>query len=75
MLFFGIRMRIRIFLRPVEHGTVIGRTEKGRLTVKLDNRKTKILNDEEEPIQDANAAGYFIYTIRKRVIAFDRDFF
>ena len=73
MLFFGIRMRIRRFLRPIEHGTVVGRTENGRLTVKLDNGKTKILNDEKEPIRGANAAGYFIYTTGNRVIAFDRD--
>ncbi len=73
MLFFRIRMRIRKLITHIEHGTVIGRTEKGRLIVKFDSGKTKILNDEKEPIRGANATGYFIYKIGNRIVAFDRD--
>ena len=73
MLFYRLRMRIKGLITHVEHCTVTDNTQKGKLEVKLDSGKTKILKCENNSLLGIGVPGYVIYK-RNRFIAFDRDF-
>lgn len=72
MFFYRIRRRIKDLIFHIEHGTVIGHTKKRKLIVKFDSGKTKVIQDEHEPILDIGVSGTFVYKIN-RVVGFEID--